>query len=113
MNWQRKVAIAALLTISLIDGDGYFSLAAAASDYPLWVCNGRYGGWGWSRPASPFSGLSLDALAGASTNPQGYGYRRLPYSYVSSYYAYTYTYCFVSYIDGSDDSPRLKRSRAN
>ncbi|HEY8032109.1 MAG TPA: hypothetical protein VIF02_06985 [Methylocella sp.] len=113
MNWQRKFAIATLLTISLIGGDGNFSFAAAGSHYPLWVCGGRYGGWGWSRPASPFSGLSLDALVGALANPQGYGYRRPAYSYVSSYYAYTYPYCFVSYIDGSDFSPQLKRSRAN
>ena len=69
MNRQRRIFTATLALISLIGEISNFSPAAAASHYPLWVCAGRYGGWGWSRPAGLFGNLTLDSLASALANP--------------------------------------------
>lgn len=66
--------------------------AAAASHYPLWVCGGRYGGWGWSKPAGPFSGLTLDALFRAPAGLHGYEYWYPAFSYEPYAYAYAFPY---------------------
>ena len=69
MNRQRRIFTATLALISLIGEISNFSPAAAASHYPLWVCAGRYGGWGWSRPAGPFGNLTFGTFASAMANP--------------------------------------------
>jgi hypothetical protein len=97
MNWQRRIFTATLASISLI---GEISNSSAASHYPLWVCAGRYGGWGWSRPAGPFGNLTFDTLASALANPHGYEHWYPAYSDVSFYYAYPDSYCVVSYMNG-------------
>ena len=50
MNWQRRIFTATLALISFIGDINNTSPAAAASHYPLWVCGGRYGGWGGAGP---------------------------------------------------------------
>jgi hypothetical protein len=62
--------------------------AAAASYYPFWACGERYGGWGWSRPAGPFSGLTREALFRAPPTPHGYEYWYPALSYDPYAYAY-------------------------
>ena len=113
MNRQRRIFTATLALISLIGEISSFSPAAAASHYPLWVCAGRYGGWGWSRPAGLFGNLTLDTLASALANPHGYEYRYPAYSDVSFYYAYPDSYCVVSYTNGSGYSARLRKSNTH
>ena len=110
MNWQRRIFTATLALISFIGDINNTSPAAAASHYPLWVCGGRYGGWGWSRPAGPFGNLTLDTLASALANPDGYQYWDPAYSDVSFYYTYPDPYCLVSYTNGSGYSARLRKS---
>jgi hypothetical protein len=98
MNWQRNILIVTLALTSLAGEISHSSPAAAASSYPLWVCGGRYGGWGWSRPAGPFNGLTLDTLVGALANPYGYQYGYPAPRYV--FFAYPYPYCLVTYANG-------------
>jgi hypothetical protein len=57
MNKQRRILTGTLVLIGLTGEIGDPKPAVAASHYPLWACGGRYGGWGWSRPAGPFTGL--------------------------------------------------------
>jgi hypothetical protein len=87
MNRQRRILTAALVLIGLTGEIADSTPAAAASHYPLWVCEGRYGGWGWSRT---FSGLTFEALFRASATPQGYEYWYPAYSYEPYAYAYPY-----------------------
>jgi hypothetical protein len=90
VNRQRRILTATLVTIGLAGAISDPAPAAAASHYPLWVCGGRYGGWGWSRHADPFSGLMLDAVIGAPPAPQGYAYWYPAYCYDPFAYAYPY-----------------------
>ena len=113
MNRQRRIFTATLALISLIGEISNFSPAAAASHYPLWVCAGRYGGWGWSRPAGLFGKLTLDSLASALANPHGYEYWDPAYSDVSFYYAYPDPYCLVIYTNGWGYSARLRKSNTH
>jgi hypothetical protein len=108
MNWQHRIFIATLAFISLIGQISNFSPAAAASHYPLWVCGGRYGGWGWSRPAGLFGNLTLDTLVSALAYPHGYEYWDPAYSDFSFYSAYPDFYCLVSYTNGWGYSARRK-----
>ena len=94
MNWQSRIFTATLAFISLIGEISNFSPAAAASHYPLWVCGRRYGGWGWSRPAGPFTGLTPEALF--RTPAAEYWYPA--YSYDTYAYTYTYPYPYVIYV---------------
>jgi hypothetical protein len=107
MNWQRNVLIVTLALTSLAGEITHSSPAAAASHYPLWVCGGRYGGWGWSRPAGLFGNLTLDTLVNPSVN--GYGYWYPADDYVSLYSAYPNPYCLVSYMNGQGYSAQLSK----
>jgi hypothetical protein len=98
MNRQRRILTATLVLIGLTSEISGPTAAAAASHYPLWICGGRYGGWGWSRPAGPFSGLTLDALFSALPAPQGYAYWYPAYSYDPYAYAYPYPRPLVIYV---------------
>jgi hypothetical protein len=98
MNRQRRILIAASALIWLSGEISDSAPAAAASHYPLWVCGERYGGWGWSRPAGPFSGLTLEALSRAPPTPHGYEYWYPAYSYDPYTYAYAYPYPFGIYV---------------
>jgi hypothetical protein len=91
MNWQSRIFTATLALISFIGDINNTSPAAAASHYPLWVCGGRYGGWGWSRPAGPFTGLTPEALF--RTPAAEYWYPAYTYAYT-----YTYPYPYVIYV---------------
>jgi len=93
MNRQRGILTAALALVGLTAEIGDFKPAAAASHYPLWVCGERYGGWGWSRPAGPFTGLTLDTLVNrAPAPPHGYEYWYPAYSYEPYAFVYAYPY---------------------
>ena len=109
MNRQRKIFTATLALISCIGEISNCSPAAAASHYPLWVCGGRYGGWGWSRSAGPFGNLTFGTFASAMANPLGYEYWYPAYRDVSFYYAYPDPYCIVSYTNGWGYSARLRK----
>jgi hypothetical protein len=111
MNWQRRIFTATLALISLIGQISNSSPAAAVSHYPLWVCGGRYGGWGWSRPAGPFGTLAFGTFASASANPLGYEYWYPAYNAVSFYFPYPDPYCLVSYTNGY--SARLRKSNSH
>jgi hypothetical protein len=89
---KRRILTAALILIGLTGEISDSWPAAAASCYPLWTCGGRYGGWGWSRPAGPFTGLTLEALFRAPAPPHGYEYWYPAYSYDSYAYASPYPY---------------------
>jgi hypothetical protein len=95
MNWQRRILTANLVLIGLTGEISDPTPVAAATHYPLWVCGERYGGWGWSRPAGPFSGLTLEALFRTPAAPRGYEYWYPAYSYDP--YAYAYPYPAYSY----------------
>lgn len=95
MSWHHRIFTTTLALISLVGEIGHSSPAAAASLYPLWICGGRYGGWGWSRPAVPLNRLTLDNLAGALANPYGYQYVYPAPRYV--FFVYPNPYCQVSY----------------
>lgn len=110
MNWQRRIFNATLALISLIGEISNCSSVTAASHYPLWVCDGRYGGWGWSRPAGPFGNLIFGSFASDLANPLGYEYWYPAYRDVSFYYAYPDPYCLVSYTNGSGYSARSRKS---
>jgi hypothetical protein len=94
MNRQRRIPTAALILIGLTGEISHPSPAVAASHYPLWVCGERYGGWGWSRPAGPFTGLTLEALFRAPAAPHGYEYWYPAYNYDPYAYAYAYPYLY-------------------
>jgi hypothetical protein len=99
MNRQRRILTTTLVLIGLTGGISDSMPAAAAAHYPLWVCGERYGGWGWSRPAGPFSGLTLEALFRAPPTPHGYEYWYPALSYDPYAYAYAYPYPYVIYVD--------------
>ena len=109
MNRQCRIFTATLALISFIGEISNCSPATAASHYPLWVCGGRYGGWGWSRPAGPFGNLTFGTFANALANPLGYEYWYPAYGDVSFYYAYPDPYCIVSYTNGWGYSARLRK----
>jgi len=88
LNRQRGILTATFVLIGLAGEISDSTPAAAASHYPLWVCGGRYGGWGWSRPAGPFSGLTL----------HGYEYWYPAFSYDPYAYAYVYPYPYGVYV---------------
>ena len=98
MNRQHRILTATFVLIGLAGEISDSKSAAAASHYPLWVCGGRYGGWGWSRPAGPLSGLTLDALFRAPAGLHGYEYLYPAFSYDPYAYAYTYPYPYPSRI---------------
>ena len=93
MNRQQSILTATLVLIAMTGGIGDSTPASAASHYPLWVCGGRYGGWGWSRPAGPFAGPAP---------LYGYEYWYPAYSYDPSVYAYAYPYPYVIYVQECD-----------
>ena len=108
MYWQRWIFTTTVALVSLTGEISNISPAAAASHYPLWVCGGRYGGWGWSRPAGLFGNLTFDTLVSALANPHRYEYRYPAYSEITFYYPYPETYCLVSYTNGWSYSTRLR-----
>ena len=98
MNWQRRILTAILVLIGLTGEISDPTPVAAATHYPLWVCGGRYGGWGWSRPAGPFTGLTPEALfrtPAAEYWYPAYSYDTYAYTYT---YTYTYPYPYVIYV---------------
>ena len=113
MNRQCRIFTATLALIAFVGEISNSSPSAAASHYPLWVCAGRYGGWGWSRPAGLFGKLTLDSLASALANPHGYEYWDPAYNDVSFYYAYSDPYCLVIYTNGRGYSARLRKSNTH
>jgi hypothetical protein len=94
MNKRRGILTASLILIGLTGEIGDTRTAAAASHYPLWACGARYGGWGWSRPAGPFTGLTPEALF--RTPAAAYWYPA--YSYDTYAYTYIYPYPYVIYV---------------
>lgn len=94
MNRQQSILTATLVLIAMIGGIGDSTPASAASHYPLWVCGGRYGGWGWSRPAGPFTGLTPEAVFRAPAAAYWYP----AYSYDTNAYTYNYRYPYVIYV---------------
>jgi hypothetical protein len=94
MNKQRGILTATVALIGLTAEIGDTRTAAAASHYPLWACGARYGGWGWSRPAGPFTGLTPEALF--RTPAAAYWYPA--YSYDTYAYTYIYPYPYVIYV---------------
>jgi hypothetical protein len=94
MNRQRRTFIATLVLIWLTGEISDPRSVAAATHYPLWVCGGRYGGWGWSRPA----GLTLETVFRAPAAPHGYEYWYPAYSYDSYAYVYPYSYPYPDAI---------------
>jgi hypothetical protein len=65
--------------------------AAATSHYRLWAWDGRYGGWGWSKPVGIFGGPWFGIPEGAFGGPHGCEYWYPAYSY--AYYPYGYAGC--------------------
>ncbi len=98
MKRQHGILAATLVLIGLTGEITDPKPAAAAPHYPLWVCGERYGGWGWSRSAGPFSGLTLEALFRAPAPLHGYEYWYPAYSYDPYAYAYPYPYPFGIYV---------------
>jgi hypothetical protein len=96
-HMERKILTASLVLFGLA-GEINSTPAAAASHYPLWVCGGRYGGWGWSRPSGPLFGFTFDALFRAPAGLHGYEYWYPAFSYDPYAYAYAYPYPYPSGI---------------
>jgi hypothetical protein len=85
MNKQRGILTASLILIGLTGEIGDPRPTVAASHYPLWTCGGRYGGWGWSRAAGPFTGLTPEALFRTPAAEYWYPADTYPYTYVYPY----------------------------
>jgi len=101
MNRQRGILTATLVLIGTTGEIGDSKPAAAASHYPLWGCGGRYGGWGWSRPAGPFTGLTPEALFRTPTPEYWYPAYTYPYTYVYPYpYVIYAPECHYGWVPG-------------
>ena len=98
MNHMERRILTASLVLFGLAAEIVTTPTAAASHYPLWVCGGRYGGWGWSRPAGPLFGFTFDALFRAPAGLHGYEYWYPAFSYDPYAYAYAYPYPYPSGI---------------
>ncbi len=85
MKQHYRIAAACLLSSAFLL-PAHVTPAAATSHYMLWVADGRYGGWGWSKPTGIFGGPRFVFSEGAFGGPHGCEYWYPAYGWAGPLY---------------------------